>query len=165
MPPNQAPQYCRHPASVFHLVLRDLCDAGLLCRGGLALFGDQTLFCRAADFRSVGGYDELLPIMEDVQLCITMHEAGPAPAAAAARSSKGHGTMVRRRRGRIRQACCGASPHASPRAALPQRVCTFTTMSVAAKHCLMIPVQEHVKFTSAAVCRFCGRQHTPVAGG
>lgn len=30
------------------------------------------------DFHAVSGYDESLPIMEDVQLCISMHEAGPA---------------------------------------------------------------------------------------
>ena len=42
----------------------------LSCSGGLALFGDQSLFCRAVDFRHVGGFDESLPIMEDVQLCI-----------------------------------------------------------------------------------------------
>ena len=41
-----------------------------VCSGGLALFGDQNLFCRASDFRRAGGYDESLPIMEDVQLCI-----------------------------------------------------------------------------------------------
>ena len=33
--------------------------------GGLRiLFGDQAMFCRAADFRYVGGFDESLPIME-----------------------------------------------------------------------------------------------------
>ncbi|KAL4856264.1 putative mycofactocin biosynthesis glycosyltransferase MftF [Chlorella vulgaris] len=37
-------------------------------RGLRCLFGDQTLFCRAADFRNVGGYDGRLPIMEDADL-------------------------------------------------------------------------------------------------
>jgi hypothetical protein len=41
-------------------------------RGGLALFGDQSLFCRATDFHRAGGYDASLPIMEDVQLCIRL---------------------------------------------------------------------------------------------
>lgn len=47
-------------------------------RGLLCLFGDQTLFCRTADFRAVGGYDPELPIMEDVDFCIRLHEAGPS---------------------------------------------------------------------------------------
>ncbi|KAL4451511.1 hypothetical protein ABPG75_007173 [Micractinium tetrahymenae] len=47
-------------------------------RGLRCLFGDQTLFCRAADFRRVGGYDSRLPIMEDADLCIRLHMAGPA---------------------------------------------------------------------------------------
>ena len=48
-------------------------------RGGRILFGDQTLFCRARDFARVGGYNMLLPIMEDADLCIRMHMAGPEP--------------------------------------------------------------------------------------
>ncbi|EFN56074.1 hypothetical protein CHLNCDRAFT_145574 [Chlorella variabilis] len=47
-------------------------------RGLRCLFGDQTLFCRADDFRRVGGYDSRLPIMEDADLCMRMHMAGPA---------------------------------------------------------------------------------------
>ena len=47
------------------------CNRGIRC-----LFGDQTLFCRAADFKAVGGFQNDLPIMEDVDLCIRMHEAG-----------------------------------------------------------------------------------------
>ena len=43
------------------------------------LFGDQTLYCRAADFRRVGGYDNKLPIMEDADLCLRMHMLGPEP--------------------------------------------------------------------------------------
>ncbi|KAL0037584.1 hypothetical protein WJX77_003760 [Trebouxia sp. C0004] len=45
-------------------------------RGIRCLFGDQTLFCRAADFKAVSGFQNDLPIMEDVDLCIRMHEAG-----------------------------------------------------------------------------------------
>lgn len=47
-----------------------------VCRGIRCLFGDQTLFCRAADFKAVGGFRDDLPIMEDVDLSIRMHEAG-----------------------------------------------------------------------------------------
>ncbi|WIA34447.1 hypothetical protein OEZ86_012780 [Tetradesmus obliquus] len=46
-------------------------------RGLRALFGDQTLFCRARDFRAVGGFDPRLSIMEDTDLCVRMHMAGP----------------------------------------------------------------------------------------
>jgi rSAM/selenodomain-associated transferase 2 len=46
-------------------------------RGIRCLFGDQNLFCRAQDFKAVGGYQDDLPIMEDVQLCIKLHMAGP----------------------------------------------------------------------------------------
>lgn len=41
------------------------------------LFGDQVMFCRASDFHSVGGFDESLPIMEDVNLCEKLHLRGP----------------------------------------------------------------------------------------
>ena len=54
-----------------------------VCRGAKLLFGDQTLFCRAADFARVGGYDAELTIMEDADLCVRMHMAGPAPVQAA----------------------------------------------------------------------------------
>ena len=37
------------------------------------------MFARAADFAAVGGFNEALPIMEDADLCIRMHEAGPSP--------------------------------------------------------------------------------------
>ena len=46
-------------------------------RGARLLFGDQTLFCRTADFKRVGGYAARLPIMEDADLCIRLHMAGP----------------------------------------------------------------------------------------
>ena len=36
--------------------------------------GDQTQFCRATDFRAVGGFNSELIIMEDADLCIRMHE-------------------------------------------------------------------------------------------
>ena len=39
------------------------------------------MFCRKRDFLHVGGFDETLPIMEDADLCIRMHEAGAAPPA------------------------------------------------------------------------------------
>lgn len=42
---------------------------GLRC-----LFGDQNIFCRLDDFQEVGGYDEELVIMEDVDLCLRMFD-------------------------------------------------------------------------------------------
>jgi len=61
--------------------------------------GDQTLFCRACDFKSVGGFDARWPIMEDTDLCVRLHHAGPcrhssaapapAPAIATAPASRG----------------------------------------------------------------------------
>ena len=47
-------------------------------RGLRVLFGDQAMFCRARDFAYVGGFDEALPIMEDADLCVRMHVAGPS---------------------------------------------------------------------------------------
>ena len=46
-------------------------------RGGRIMFGDQTLFCRACDLARVGGFDPALRIMEDADLCVRMHMAGP----------------------------------------------------------------------------------------
>ena len=46
-------------------------------RGLSCLFGDQTMFCRTSDFRAVRGFNPDLPIMEDLDLCIRLHEAGP----------------------------------------------------------------------------------------
>ncbi|KAK9815414.1 hypothetical protein WJX72_003261 [[Myrmecia] bisecta] len=70
-------------------------------RGLRCLFGDQSLFCRATDFARVGGFKDDLPIMEDVDLCIKLHMAGPAdnPATKWARhrhywSRRGHVRMV-----------------------------------------------------------------------
>ena len=38
------------------------------------------MFCSKADLLHAGGFDESLPIMEDADLCIRMHEAGPVAA-------------------------------------------------------------------------------------
>ena len=48
----------------------------LFARGGRLLFGDHAMFFRRADFLAVGGCDELLPIMEDADLCIRMTARG-----------------------------------------------------------------------------------------
>ena len=53
------------------------------------LFGDQTMFCRAADFRRAGGFDASLPIMEDADLCLRMHAAGKEARPPARRSAGG----------------------------------------------------------------------------
>ena len=53
-------------------------DPGPSCRGLRALFGDQNLFCRKSDFLKVGGFDESLPIMEDLDLVMRLHQAGPS---------------------------------------------------------------------------------------
>lgn len=50
---------------------------GLRC-----LFGDQNIFCRLDDFLQVGGYDEELVIMEDVDLCLRMFEYFKGPGCA-----------------------------------------------------------------------------------
>ena len=36
------------------------------------------MFCRAADLTRVGGFDARLPILEEADLCIRLHMAGPA---------------------------------------------------------------------------------------
>jgi hypothetical protein len=46
-------------------------------RGLRVLFGDQALFCRAAPFAAVGGFDESVPLMEDADLCLTLPAHGP----------------------------------------------------------------------------------------
>lgn len=43
--------------------------------------GDQVLCCRRADFNALGGFAPLC-IMEDADLCVRAHEAGPSPACA-----------------------------------------------------------------------------------
>ena len=45
-------------------------------RGLRCLFGDQAMFADATCFRSVSGFDEALPIMEDADLCLRLHESG-----------------------------------------------------------------------------------------
>ncbi|CAL8463467.1 g3001 [Coccomyxa elongata] len=65
-------------------------------RGIRCLFGDQTLFCRAAEFHRVNGFDGNLPIMEDVDLCIRLHEAGPQPPASAVQTLQPASSPVRR---------------------------------------------------------------------
>ncbi|KAG2453841.1 hypothetical protein HYH02_002048 [Chlamydomonas schloesseri] len=52
-------------------------------RGLRIMFGDQGLSCRAVDFRAVGGYRAYLPLMEDAELCLDLHNSGPAAAEAA----------------------------------------------------------------------------------
>lgn len=53
------------------------CQGFCTCRGLRAMFGDQNLFCRKSDFQRVGGYDPHLPIMEDLDLLMRLHYAGP----------------------------------------------------------------------------------------
>lgn len=45
-------------------------------RGLKCMFGDQSLFCRKSDFIAVQGFDSSLPIMEDADLCIRLHDYG-----------------------------------------------------------------------------------------
>ena len=45
-------------------------------RGLRVLFGDQAMFADRACFDSVRGFDERLPIMEDADLCVRLHESG-----------------------------------------------------------------------------------------
>ena len=75
--------------------MQESADCLLLHRGIRCLFGDQTLFCRAADFGTVGGFQDNLPIMEDVDLGIRMHEAGPSSNSHASHASHG------KQRGRV----------------------------------------------------------------
>lgn len=42
------------------------------------MFGDQNLFCRRNDFERVGGFSSSLPIMEDLDLLLRLHYAGPS---------------------------------------------------------------------------------------
>ena len=53
-------------------------------RGLRVLFGDQAMFCRAAPFAAVGGFDESVPLMEDADLCLKLHAHGVRDAAAGA---------------------------------------------------------------------------------
>ena len=65
-----------------------------------ALFGDQCLFCRRADFERMGGFQAGLPLMEDLALVMDLHVAGPA-------DGKAHGVralwLAGTPRGRVRQ--------------------------------------------------------------
>ncbi len=96
---------------------------GTLRRGGRIMFGDQTLFCRAADFARVRGFDPALPIMEDADLCIRMHMAGPAPpraAAAAAAADAAAGARAAAGRSPVGGAATAGSPQTAPRGPVPQ---------------------------------------------
>ena len=42
------------------------------------MFGDQNLFCRKSDFLRAEGFDDALPIMEDLDLVMRLHMKGPA---------------------------------------------------------------------------------------
>jgi glycosyltransferase involved in cell wall biosynthesis len=46
-------------------------------RGLRLLFGDQVIVVRRADLERVGGFDERYRIMEDADLCLRLHKAGP----------------------------------------------------------------------------------------
>jgi rSAM/selenodomain-associated transferase 2 len=48
----------------------------LFIRGLRLLFGDQVMFCRTAAFKSCGGFNEALPIMEDGDLCLRLVQLG-----------------------------------------------------------------------------------------
>ena len=47
-------------------------------RGLRAMFGDQNIFCRKTDFLRVDGFNEELPIMEDLDLVMRLHMGGPS---------------------------------------------------------------------------------------
>ncbi|KAK9826333.1 hypothetical protein WJX74_009762 [Apatococcus lobatus] len=72
---------CHHLLKTFYIPL--IARPVSTLRGARLLFGDQTMFCSKADLLHAGGFDESLPIMEDADLCIRMHEAGPAASFAA----------------------------------------------------------------------------------
>ncbi|MDZ8189048.1 MAG: TIGR04283 family arsenosugar biosynthesis glycosyltransferase [Nostoc sp. ChiSLP02] len=48
----------------------------LFFKGLRLLFGDQVMFCRRHDFWDCGGFNELLPIMEDGDLCLKLVQKG-----------------------------------------------------------------------------------------
>ncbi|ACK71946.1 glycosyl transferase family 2 [Gloeothece citriformis PCC 7424] len=48
----------------------------LFFKGFRLLFGDQVMFCRRDDFLACGGFDPLLPIMEDADLCLKLTRYG-----------------------------------------------------------------------------------------
>ncbi|MEM0986325.1 MAG: TIGR04283 family arsenosugar biosynthesis glycosyltransferase [Pseudomonadota bacterium] len=45
-------------------------------RGVRLLFGDQAIFCRARDFRAIGGFDPETPIMEEADFVLRMVRSG-----------------------------------------------------------------------------------------
>lgn len=48
----------------------------LFFRGLRLLFGDQVMFCRRTDFWDCGGFDSVLPIMEEGDLCLKLVRRG-----------------------------------------------------------------------------------------
>lgn len=40
------------------------------------MFGDQVMFCRRTDFWECHGFNEMLPIMEDGDLCLRLLQRG-----------------------------------------------------------------------------------------
>ena len=84
-----------------------------------AVFGDQTMFVRADDFESVGGFDERWVIMEDADLGLRLHQQGSC-----ARPGQVRGPIRRTMLCRLclgmqaaRGTCCGASASAEHEAA------------------------------------------------
>jgi hypothetical protein len=73
------------------------------CRGLRILFGDQALFCRAAPFRAVGGFDTDVPIMEDFDLCLKLHYGAGSTAPGRFRRDAATSPLSRHRRGRVVQ--------------------------------------------------------------
>ena len=65
-------------------------------RGLRCLFGDQAMFADAACFRSVSGFDEALPIMEDADLCLRLHESGWVRGSNGAAARRAHRDGTRR---------------------------------------------------------------------
>ncbi|KAF5838717.1 nucleotide-diphospho-sugar transferase [Dunaliella salina] len=60
-------------------------------QGFRLLFGDQVMCCRRNDFTAVQGFKTNLPIMEDADLCIRLHKAGPSEACKL--GYRGHGRV------------------------------------------------------------------------
>lgn len=49
---------------------------GFWIKGLRLLFGDQVMFCRREDFVACGGFDPMLPLMEDGDLCLRLVQRG-----------------------------------------------------------------------------------------
>lgn len=58
------------------------------------MFGDQNLFCRKSDFLRADGFDEALPIMEDLDLVMRLHMKGPSLQQADHKSSTSFDTFL-----------------------------------------------------------------------